>query len=206
MKHLRIALMALLATSQILATPAAAAQPQSQRIVLAGGCFWGMQAVFERVRGVTSTSVGYAGGRAATAHYDIVSADHTRHAEVVAIDYNPRVISTMELLKIFFTVAHDPTQVGHEGPDYGPQYRSEIFYTTAGQLHDAKTMISELSRNRAFSNPISTTLARLPAFYPAESYHQHFADKNPDNSYIVINDEPKVRDLQAKFPALVRKH
>ncbi|MHB8462624.1 MAG: peptide-methionine (S)-S-oxide reductase MsrA [Vulcanimicrobiaceae bacterium] len=206
MKLSRLAFAALIAASSLLgATPSLAAQP-TQRIVLAGGCFWGMQAVFERLNGVVNTTVGYAGGSADTANYDAVSSDRTRHAEVVAIDYNPHVISTTQLLRVFFLVAHDPTQVGHEGPDYGPQYRSEIFYTTAAQQQTAQTVIAAMTRAHTFSAPISTKIAHLTAFYRAESYHQHYADKHPDDGYIVYNDDPKIKALQAKFPSLIRKH
>lgn len=181
----------------------ASAQPL-RTVVLAGGCFWGMQGVFERLRGVT-TIVGYAGGSAATATYDQVSTGTTGHAESVEIRYDPSVISFGQLLDVFFTVAHDPTQVDRQGPDQGSQYRSVIFYTTPGQRAAALAKIAALTKAHAFRDPIVTQVVALRGFYPAEAYHQHFMDHNPTDPYIVFNDVPKVRALQAQFPGLLRR-
>jgi peptide-methionine (S)-S-oxide reductase len=183
----------------------AVARPASadQRVVLAGGCFWGMQAVFESLRGVRSAVAGYSGGSAATAHYEIVSTGTTGHAESVEVTYDPAVISFQELLQVYFLVAHDPTELNRQGPDDGSQYRSEIYYTSQAQ-HDAATeYIAALERKHVYSDPIVTKLEPLRGFYPAEGYHQDFAVHNPDNGYIVINDLPKLRKLRATFPQLV---
>jgi peptide-methionine (S)-S-oxide reductase len=180
--------------------PASAAQ---DRVVLAGGCFWGMQAVFESLRGVSSAIAGYAGGSALTAHYAVVSTGTTGHAESVEITYDPAKISFAQLLSVYFLVAHDPTELDRQGPDEGSQYRSEIFYTTNSQREQAQAYIANLTRRRVFSSPIVTSLAPLQGFYRAESYHQDFLVHNPGNPYIAINDIPKLRTLEAKFPQLV---
>lgn len=182
----------------------AAAPARTERVVLAGGCFWGMQAVFEHLRGVRSVEAGYAGGRAATAHYDIVSTGRTRHAESVEITYDPSRISFRQLLNVYFFVAHDPTQLNRQGPDDGTQYRSEIFYTTDAQRVAAQREITTLTQSHAFGAPVVTQIARLPAFYPAEAYHQDFVARHPDNPYVVVNDLPKLEHLRAKYPALAR--
>jgi peptide-methionine (S)-S-oxide reductase len=174
------------------------------RVVLAGGCFWGMQAVFESLRGVTSAVAGYAGGNAATAHYEIVSTGMTGHAESVAVTYDPSRISFKQLLDVYFLVAHDPTELNRQGPDEGTQYRSEIFYTTAAQANEANAYIAQLERRRTYDAPIVTKLEALRGFYPAEAYHQDFAFHNPDNAYIVVNDLPKLRKLKETYPSLVR--
>jgi peptide-methionine (S)-S-oxide reductase len=185
------------------APPAASAAPL-QRVVLAGGCFWGMQLVFESVKGVTSAVAGYSGGAAATAHYDIVSTGMTGHAESVQVTYDPAKISFKQLLDVYFLVAHDPTQLDRQGPDDGTQYRSEIFYATVAQRADAQAYIAHLERDHVYASPIVTIVAPLHAFYPAEAYHQDFAVHNPQNPYIVINDLPKLRKLRAQFPSLVK--
>lgn len=185
------------------APPSGAAKP-TDSVVLAGGCFWGMQAVFEELKGVTQVVAGYSGGSASSAHYDIVSTGLTGHAESVQITYDPSQISFSQILTVYFLVAHDPTQVNRQGPDEGRQYRSEIFYTTSDQQRTAATMIASLNQRHVFSAPIATTLAPFRAFYPAEAYHQDFVAHNPENPYVVINDLPKLRALRARFPDLVR--
>jgi peptide-methionine (S)-S-oxide reductase len=185
------------------------APPQSapaplQRVVLAGGCFWGMQLVFESLKGVTSAVAGYSGGAAATAHYDIVSTGMTGHAESVEVTYDPAKISFKQLLDVYFLVAHDPTELDRQGPDDGSQYRSEIFYSTDVQRAQAQAYISHLDRDHVYASPIVTILAPLRGFYPAEAYHQDFAVHNPQNPYIVINDLPKLHKLREEFPALVK--
>ena len=176
----------------------------SEHVVLAGGCFWGMQAVFESLKGVSHVTAGFAGGAAITAHYDLVSTGTTGHAESVDVAYDPSQISFTHLLDVYFLVAHDPTELNFQGPDEGTQYRSEIFYSTDAQRQQAQAYISQLGAERRFNAPIVTKLASLGAFYPAEAYHQHYYDHNPDNPYIVYNDKPKVEQLSAQFPGLVR--
>jgi peptide-methionine (S)-S-oxide reductase len=175
-----------------------------QHVVLAGGCFWGMQAVFEQVRGVTKVVAGYSGGSAATAHYDNVSTGTTGHAESVDISYDPSKISFQQLLQVYFLVAHDPTQLNRQGPDDGTQYRSEIFYTSNDQKTQAQQYISKLERDRVYNAPIVTKIAPLQAFYPAEQYHQDFVAHNPFNPYVLINDKPKIGNLRRQFPSLVK--
>src|SRR5579872_3331454 len=174
------------------------------RVVFAGGCFWGMQAVFEPLRGVEKVVAGYSGGSAANAHYDLVSTGTTGHAESVEIAYDPAKISFNQLLDVYFTVAHDPTQLNRQGPDEGTQYRSEIFYTTNEQRDEAVKYIAQLEANHTFDAPIVTKIAPLQAFYAAEDYHQDFVAHNPWNPYVMINDKPKLAALRAKFPALLR--
>lgn len=187
----------------VLACVAAAPAPK-ERVVLAGGCFWGMQAVFEQLRGVNSVVAGYAGGSSATAHYDIVSTGSTGHAESVDITYDPSRISFRQLLDVYFLVAHDPTQLDRQGPDDGTQYRSEIFTTTAAQRTQARQYIAHLEAAHVYSAPIVTEIAPLRAFYPAEAYHQNFVARHPDNPYVVINDKPKLAQLHERFPQLVK--
>jgi peptide-methionine (S)-S-oxide reductase len=175
-----------------------------QQVVLAGGCFWGMQAVFQQLRGVTNVVAGYSGGSAATAHYEIVSTGQTGHAESVDVTYDPKQISFRQLVQVYFLVAHDPTELDRQGPDTGNQYRSEIYYTTPAQRNEARQYIAELERKHVFSAPIVTTLAPLQAFYPAEDYHQDFVRKNPGNPYVVYNDLPKLANLRREFPQLLR--
>ena len=172
--------------------------------VLAGGCFWGLEDVFTKLRGVTAVTVGYSGGTRQTADYETVSSGQTGHAESVMIAYDPTKISYARLLDVFFTVAHDPTEIDRQGPDDGPQYRSEIFYATADQKRDAQRAIAALTARKTFARPIATRVVPLTAFYVAEAYHQHFAEKNPTYPYIVEVDAPKVAVLEARFPALVR--
>lgn len=184
------------------AAPARAAN--EQHVVLAGGCFWGMQAVFESLRGVRSAVAGYAGGNAATAHYEIVSTGMTGQAESVEVTYDPKRISFKELLDVYFLVAHDPTELNRQGPDEGTQYRSEIFYTTPEQRAQVAAYIAALGRKHVYGAPIVTKLEALHGFYAAEGYHQDFAVRNPDNAYIVVNDLPKLRKLKETYPALVK--
>lgn len=183
----------------------AAGPAPKERVVLAGGCFWGMQAVFEQLRGVSSVVAGYAGGNSATAHYDIVSTGETGHAESVEITYDPSRISFRQLLDVYFLVAHDPTQLNRQGPDDGTQYRSEIFTTTQAQRTQARQYIANLEAAHTYSAPIVTKIEPLPAFYAAEGYHQDFVAHNPDNPYVVINDKPKLAHLHERFPQLVKR-
>ncbi len=196
---------ALLAALLFGSTCASAAPAHSEQVVLAGGCFWGMQAVFEQLRGVTHVVAGYSGGSALSAHYEIVSTGLTGHAESVEITYDPSQITFAQILSVYFLVAHDPTQVDRQGPDDGRQYRSEIFYTTAAQHGIALATIASLERRHVFPAPIATILAPLQTFYPAESYHQDFVANHPDYPYVVINDLPKLRELHERFPDLVRR-
>ena len=179
-----------------------AAAPGLQPAVFAGGCFWGVEAVFEQVRGVKSVVSGYAGGAKGTATYDQVSTERTGHAEAVRITYDPRQVSYGTLLRIFFSVAHDPTQVGGQGPDSGPSYRSAIFPQTPGQRTVAAAYIQQLSAARTFPRPLTTRL-ETGGFFPAEAFHQDFARRNPTHPYIVRWDKPKVAALRAGFPALI---
>ena len=170
--------------------------------VLAGGCFWGVDGVFKHVKGVTSVTSGYSGGAADTAHYETVSTGTTGHAESVEIKYDPSKIAYDQLLKIFFFVAHDPTELNRQGPDDGTQYRSVIFYANDEQKRIANDYIKRLTKDKAFPTPIVTQVVPLKGFYPAEEYHQDFLEHNPDNPYIVFNDMPKLDRLQKRFPAL----
>jgi peptide-methionine (S)-S-oxide reductase len=171
--------------------------------VLAGGCFWGMETVFEHVKGVSDVVSGFAGGSAGDATYDAVSSERTGHAEAVRITYDPKQISYGQLLKIFFTVAHDPTQVNRQGPDTGPSYRSAIFPQNAAQARAARAFIASLASAHAYKKPIATRL-ESGGFYPAEAYHQDFAKKRPFYPYIVVNDRPKVAALKSRYPSLFK--
>lgn len=203
--HRRALLLSCCLILNVLATdPAAAASAQSERIVLAGGCFWGMQAVFESLRGVTRVVAGYSGGNSATAHYEIVSTGMTGHAESVEIDYDPAQLSTKQLLTVYFRIAHDPTEINRQGPDEGTQYRSQIFYTNATQQATALSLIHELEAAKIFPQPIATKLAPLAAFYPAEEYHQDYLVHHPDSPYIVANDLPKLAALKSRYPQLIK--
>lgn len=173
-----------------------------QVAVLAGGCFWGVEAVFEHVKGVHEVIAGYSGGNAATAHYGEVSEGDTGHAESVQVHYDPAEVSYGTLLRVFFSVALDPTELNRQGPDVGSQYRSVIFYGNDEQKRIAGAYIAQLATAKAFSAPIVTQLVPLQAFYPAEAYHQHYFLRHPDNPYIVFNDAPKVARLQRLFPTL----
>ncbi|KQN35676.1 methionine sulfoxide reductase A [Sphingomonas sp. Leaf407] len=170
--------------------------------VLAGGCFWGMEAVFEQVKGVKSVTSGYAGGTKATASYDQVSTERTGHAEAVRITYDPRIVSYGTLLRVYFSVAHDPTQVNGQMPDSGPSYRSAIFPQNGSQKLTAERYIAQLTRAKAFARPIATRIEG-GAFYPAEAYHQDFARRNPSHPYIMRWDKPKIAAARAAYPGLV---
>ncbi len=174
--------------------------------VFAGGCFWGVQAVFEHVKGVKSATSGYSGGTVASPSYEAVSSGTTGHAESVRVVYDPTQVSYGELLRVFFSVAHDPTQLNRQGPDVGPNYRSAIFYVNEEQKQLAHAYIDQLTRARAFPRPIVTQVVPFRAFFPAEAYHQDYALRHPDNPYIVINDAPKVANLRKLFPALYRDY
>ena len=171
--------------------------------VFAGGCFWGMEAVFERVKGVTGVTAGYAGGTASTATYGQVSTETTGHAEAVRITYNPRVVSYGTLLRVYFSIAHNPTEFNRQGPDAGPSYRSAIFPQNEAQRGVAAAYIAQLTRAKAFPRPIVTKL-ETGRFFPAEDYHQRFYDKNPNHPYIVNWDKPKVAAFRAAFPQLAK--
>jgi peptide-methionine (S)-S-oxide reductase len=173
--------------------------------VLAGGCFWGMEGVFERLKGVTNVTSGYAGGSKETANYTMVETGRTGHAESVRIEFDPSRISFGTLLKVFFSVAHDPTQLNYQGPDEGSQYRSAIFYADAEQKQIAEEYISTLNSRKTFLKPIVTQIVPLKAFYPAESYHQDFMDRHLDYPYIVQWDLPKIKHLKEEFPDLVSR-
>src|SRR5262249_5014410 len=174
----------------------------SETAVVAGGCFWGIQAVFEHVKGVSAVTAGYAGGSADTAQYETVSSGTTGHAESVKIVYDPSQISYGQLLKVFFAVAHDPTHLNRQGPDEGAQYRSAIFYGSDEQKRVAKVYIDQLNRAKVFSRPIVTEVVTLKGFYAAEAYHQDYATHHPDDLYIRINDLPKVEHLKKQLPEL----
>ncbi len=182
--------------------PAAAG---TQTAVLAGGCFWGVEAVFERLEGVSNVVSGFAGGSKCTAHYEVVSTGTTGHAESVQITYDPAKISYGTLLKVFFAVAHDPTDLNRQGPDEGTQYRSSIFFSTPDQKAVAEAYIRQLAAAKVFGKPIVTKVVPLEGFYAAEEYHQHFLDRNPNYPYIVYNDLPKLDHLKKEFPELLKK-
>ena len=177
--------------------------PGMQTAVLAGGCFWGMEAVFEHVKGVRSVTAGYAGGTAATARYDQVSTETTRHAEAIRIAYDPARVSYATLLRVYFSIAHDPTSLNSQGPDSGPSYRSAIFPQTPQQATVARAYIAQLEATHAYPRPIVTRIER-GGFYPAEAYHQNFFDRNPTHPYIVRWDKPKVAAFRAGFPTLAQ--
>jgi peptide-methionine (S)-S-oxide reductase len=172
--------------------------------VFAGGCFWGVEAVFEHLKGVHLAESGYAGGSGAFPSYEVVSSGKTGHAESVQVVYDPAQISYEQLLQVFFRVAHDPTQLNRQGPDVGTQYRSAIFYRNAAQKSAAEAYVSELTRTKAFRSPIVTEVAPLERFYLAEAYHQGYMERHPDQPYIVYNDAPKLVHLQREFPQLYR--
>jgi peptide-methionine (S)-S-oxide reductase len=181
---------------------ARATKPGERRLVLAGGCFWGIQAVFQHVRGVTTAVSGYSGGSSFTAHYSIVSLGISGHAESVQVTYDPSQVTLGQLLRVFFSVAHDPSQKNRQGPDSGTQYRSAIFYADEEQRRVAAAYVAELEAARVLERPIATEIAPLQAFYVAESYHQDYAVRHPDAVYIVVNDAPKVASLRTTFPEL----
>lgn len=176
-----------------------------QTAVIAGGCFWGVDAVFKHVKGVSSVVSGYSGGDGSTAQYETVSSGSTGHAESVKITYDPSQISYAELLRVFFSVATDPTELNRQGPDEGTQYRSVIFYTNDDQKRTALAYIDQLNQAKVFSGPIVTQVVPYKAFYAAESYHQDYLARNPGNPYIVFNDLPKLRNLKKEFPDIYKR-
>jgi len=178
--------------------------PAEDTAVFAGGCFWGVEAVFEHVKGVKSAVSGYAGGNAGNPSYEQVSTGDTGHAESVQVIYDPAQVSYGKLLQIFFSVAHDPTQLNRQGPDRGTQYRSEIFYNNAQQQQITESYIKQLTAAKTFSRPIVTKVEKLRGFYPAEEYHQDYLAHHPNQPYIVINDQPKVAALKKQFPDIYR--
>jgi len=179
-----------------------ASTSSKQTAVVAGGCFWGVQAVFQHVKGVISATSGYSGGSKKNPDYETVSSGETGHAESVKIVYDPSQITYGELLRVFFSVAHDPTELNRQGPDEGTQYRSLIFYSNDEQKRIAEAYIAQLDQAKVFARPIATQVVPLQAFYPAEAYHQNYATLHPDNPYIMFNDAPKVANLQHEFPDL----
>jgi peptide-methionine (S)-S-oxide reductase len=180
--------------------------PSKQTAVFAGGCFWGTQSVFERVKGVVATTVGYAGGSADTATYEQVGTETTGHAESVKVVYDPSKITYGQLLRIFFSVAHDPTELNRQGPDVGKSYRSVIFYENDEQRKIAEAYIAQLDGAHVFGGKIVTQVTPLKGFYDAEGYHQHYADNNPDNPYILVCDRPKIAALKEQFPELFQDY
>lgn len=188
--------------------PSIDVKPESagkQTAVLAGGCFWCTEAVFEQIAGVEKVVSGYSGGDKSTANYEAVCTGRTGHAEAVEVTYDPAKISYGQLLKIFFEVAHDPTQLNRQGPDHGPQYRSAIFYSNPQQKKVAETYIKQINDAKVLSGPIVTEVTELKAFYPAEEHHQNFCSRNPKNRYVMYNADPKVEKTKKQFPTLLKK-
>ena len=186
------------------ATPASgpAAPKDLQKAVFAGGCFWGVDAVFKHVKGVTDVKSGYSGGAKETADYETVSTGKTGHAESVEVTFDPAKVTYQQLLTVFFSVAHDPTELNYQGPDHGTQYRSAIFYVDGDQKKIAEAFIEAINKSKVFSTPVVTQVVPFKAFYPAEDYHQNYLALHPDDAYIVYNDIPKVAALKQKFPDL----
>ena len=184
--------------------PSLAAAPLAKvdTAVFAGGCFWGIEAVYEHIKGVQSAVSGYTGGRTAAPSYDDVSSGSTGHAEAVRVVYDPSVVSYGQLLQVFFSVAHNPTELNRQGPDHGTQYRSAIFYRTPDQQRASESYVKQLGEAKTFKKPIVTQIVPLTTFYPAENYHQDYMAHHPDQPYIVYNDAPKVAQLKLQFPAL----
>ncbi|QNI38726.1 peptide-methionine (S)-S-oxide reductase MsrA [Edaphobacter sp. 4G125] len=180
--------------------------PRNETAVFAGGCFWGVQGVFQRIKGVTATTAGYSGGTKDTANYRDVSSERTTHAESVKVVFDPLKVSYGTLLRIFFSVVHDPTQLNRQGPDVGTSYRSAIFYTTPEQQKVAAAYIAQLDAEHVFPRKIVTQLVPLEAFYDGEDYHQDYAEKNPDNPYIQVCDVPKIAALKQQFPDLFQEY
>lgn len=196
-------------SSTVLPDPVSDAQlatkPGKQIAVVAGGCFWGIQLVFQHVKGVKSATSGYSGGSSSTAEYEAVATGSTGHAESVKITFDPAQITYGQLLKVFFSVGHDPTELNRQGPDTGTQYRSVIFYADEEQKHIAEAYIAQLEQAKVFPRPIVTQLVPLEKFYPAEMYHQNYATMHPDDPYIARNDSPKLEELRQQLPALYKK-
>lgn len=188
----------LVAATSAMVRPNAA--PKTETVVFAGGCFWGIQSVFQHVKGVVSATSGYAGGTKEHPDYEEVSSGSTGHAESVRVVFDPAQVSFADLMRVFFSVAHDPTQLNRQGPDVGTQYRSAIFYMTDEQRDMAEAYIAQLNGSHLYSKPIVTQVQKLKAFYRAEEYHQNYAELHPDQPYIAINDAPKVVNLKKSFP------
>jgi peptide-methionine (S)-S-oxide reductase len=182
-----------------------ASPAQTETAVFAGGCFWGVEAVFERLKGVTDAVSGFSGGNASTAHYETVSTGETGHAESVKVTFKPSEITYGQLLKVFFSIAHDPTELNRQGPDTGTQYRSVIFYTNDLQKKVAEAYINQLDEAKLFTKPIVTQVVPLKAFYPAEAYHQKFVQKNPMYPYVLYNDLPKLSQLKKQYPEMCKR-
>jgi peptide-methionine (S)-S-oxide reductase len=199
------AVLGLVAARPHASPPEPAADGPGKVAVFAGGCFWGVEGVFEHLKGVKSATSGYAGGSVASPSYEQVSSGETGHAESVRVVYDPAVISYEQLLEVFFTVAHDPTQLNGQGPDEGTQYRSIVFYTDDAQRQSAEAYVAKLRAAKTFPAPIVTQITPLRAFYQAEGYHQHYMALHPYQPYIVFNDAPKVAHLRKAFPALYRE-
>jgi peptide-methionine (S)-S-oxide reductase len=205
-------LLGMAACAQVAAAPALPgpvidehiSSPGDRFAVFAGGCFWGVDAVFKHVKGVKTVVSGYAGGSAATAHYIIIEGGQTGHAESVQVVYDPSQITYGQLLQIFFSVAHDPTQLNRQGPDTGTQYRSAIFFVTDEQQNIAHAYVEQLNKAKVFKKTIVTDIKRLDAFYPAEAYHQNYFANHPNDLYIVMNDAPKVAHLKDQFPTIYK--
>ncbi len=205
----------MLACTAATATPAGIPDPAldaplatvkgAQTAIFAGGCFWGIEAVFEHVKGVETVVSGYSGGEAKTAHYEMINSGTTGHAEAVQITYDPSKVTYGQLLKVFFSVAHDPTELNRQGPDTGTQYRSAIFYVNDEQKRIAEAYFNQLNQAKVFGQPIVTEIAALNSFYKAEAYHQDYARHHPRERYIVIHDLPKVENLRKQFPQLYVK-
>lgn len=190
--------------------PALSKRPEAggtstEKAVFAGGCFWGVQAVFQHTKGVIGAVSGYAGGTLANPTYEQVSSGRTGHAESVEVTFDPKQITFGQLLRIYFAVAHDPTQLNRQGPDEGTQYRSEIFTTTSAQQRAAKAYIGELENAHAYASPIVTKVEPLEVFYPAEAYHQDYATRHPDSLYVMVYDRPKIADLKKLYPDVYRE-
>lgn len=205
MRTLAVLILALQLPVADVARAAPAKPADMQTAVLAGGCFWGVEAVYEHMRGVRSVVSGYAGGDSGTASYEKVGTGRTGHAESVQITFDPDEVTYGDILRVFFSVAHDPTQLNRQGPDTGPQYRSAIFYTSDAQRNLALSYIAELGKSGKFSRAIVTRVDPLDAFYPAEKYHQDFIENNPRNAYVVVNDLPKIRNLKRLYPEYYRE-
>jgi len=197
-------MLAAVLSSAALSSIGASAPKNEQTIIFSGGCFWGIQSVFEHTKGVVSAVSGYSGGWVDRPSYEQVSSGTTGHAESVRVTFDPAQVSLDQLLKIFFTVAHDPTQLNRQGPDVGTQYRSMVIYTNDDQQRAVKAFISQLTESHAYAKPIVTQVVAYKSFYPAEEYHQHYAELHPDQPYIAMFDLPKVANLRKEFPALYK--
>jgi peptide-methionine (S)-S-oxide reductase len=196
------------AQTAIVVPPPAVDEPNTastETVVVAGGCFWGVQGVFQHVKGVTEAISGYSGGAKDTAHYQLVGTGETGHAESVRISFDPRVISYGKILQLYFSVATDPTELNRQGPDVGSQYRSDIFVTSDAQKRVAEAYVAQLNQAGVFSRPIVTRVDPLTGFYPAEGYHQNFATLHPDDDYIAYNDLPKIENLRRMYPDVFRE-